>query len=162
MTTRERERKIVTIKDLFDKDVETLTDEELSEFLNLEKNTEQNGGTISNKDFNAAKKEKAKRNENIKIAEEQGKIIYGKKYPFYIDMDKINQVPIYLNTKENLIKLKKTITGIIDDYEKNKDKFYYPNNLGNNSEDEKESHYKDIMRLKNKMNQIEEKLESFE
>lgn len=100
--------------------------------------------------------------ENIKIAKEQGKIIYERKYPFYIDMDKINQHPISFNAKENLIKLKETITDIIDDYEKNKDKFYYPNELGNNSEDGKESHSKDIIRLKNKMNQIEEKLKGFE
>ena len=114
---------------------------------------------IKRKEFEEQMK---RRWENIKIAEEQGKIIYEKNYPFYINMDKINQEPIYYNTKDNLIKLKKTITDIIDDYEKNKDKFYYPNDFENNSEDGKESHYKDIMSLKNKMNQIEEKLKGFE
>ena len=56
-----KERKIVTIKDLFDKDVETLTDKELSEFLILEKFTEEKGGNISIEDITKAKKEKEKR-----------------------------------------------------------------------------------------------------
>jgi hypothetical protein len=56
-----KERKIVTIKKLFDKDVETLTDEELSKFLNFEKYSEEKGGNISIEDIIKAKKEKEKR-----------------------------------------------------------------------------------------------------
>ena len=70
-TAQQTAKKIITIKDLFDKDIEYLTDKELSEFLILEKDTEQNGGTISNEDMTKAKEEKDKRDADANNEEEQ-------------------------------------------------------------------------------------------
>lgn len=52
---------VVTIKSFYDKEVSALTDEELLVFLSFENYTIENGGRVSNEDFQEAKKEKEKR-----------------------------------------------------------------------------------------------------